>query len=108
MVLTARWHRDWDGTEETSGEEGGRIPMAIRRWPWYVRILCGAVLIPPLLWVLVLSVAPTGWARRQIVAQLEARCGRRVELEGLSLGLTGGIRMTGLQIGSPATPAIPG
>jgi AsmA-like C-terminal region len=75
--------------------------MACRRWPWYVRILCGLVPIPPLLWVLVLSVAPTGWARRQIVERLEARSGRRVELEGLSVGLMGGIRLSNLQIGSP-------
>jgi AsmA protein len=44
---------------------------------------------------------PTGWARRQIVARLEARSGRRVELEGVSIGLTGGIRLTNLAIGSP-------
>jgi autotransporter translocation and assembly factor TamB len=75
--------------------------MVARRWRWYVRILCGLALLPLLLWVIVLLVAPTGWARRQIVAQLESRSGRRVALEGLSVGALGGIRLTNLQIGSP-------
>ena len=75
--------------------------MAFRRWRWYVRILCGLVLLPPLLWLLVVLIAPTGWARRQVVARLEARSGRRVALEGLSVGLLGGIRLVNLEIGSP-------
>jgi uncharacterized protein involved in outer membrane biogenesis len=75
--------------------------MAFRRWPWYVRILGGLALVPLLSWVLVIVVAPTGWARRQIVAQIEARSGRRVALDGLSVGPMGGIRLTNLQIGSP-------
>ena len=90
-----------NGTEATSCEEGGRIPMASRRWRWYARILCGLALLPPLLWLLVVLVAPTGWARRQIVARLESRSGRRVTLDGVSVGLMGGIRLTNLQIGSP-------
>ncbi len=75
--------------------------MELRRWRWCVRIACGLALVPPLLWLLVLLIVPTGWARRQLVAQLEARSGRRVALEGVSLGPTGKIRLTNLQIGSP-------
>jgi hypothetical protein len=75
--------------------------MIVRRWRWCVRILCGLALVPPLLWLLVVLVAPTGWARRQIVARLESRAGRRVALEGLSVGLSGKIRLTNLRIGSP-------
>lgn len=75
--------------------------MAFRRWRWFARILCGLGLLPLLLWLLVVTVAPTGWARRQIVAQLEARSGRRVALERLSVGLLGGIRLANLEIGSP-------
>ena len=37
--------------------------MANRRWRWYVRLLVGLLLIPPLLWLLVVVVAPTGWAK---------------------------------------------
>ena len=75
--------------------------MARRRWRWYVRIVCGLALVPLLLWLAVVLVAPTGWARRQIVARLEARSGRRVALDGVSVGLLGGIRLTNLEIGSP-------
>lgn len=75
--------------------------MAIGRWRWCARILGGLALLPVLLWLLVVMVAPTGWARRQIVAQLEARSGRRVAIERLSVGLLGGIRLTNLEIGSP-------
>jgi AsmA protein len=75
--------------------------MAFRRWRLCVRILCGLALLPLLLWLLVVLIAPTGWARRQIVAQLQSRSGRRVALERLSVGLMGGIRLTNLQIGSP-------
>src|ERR1700677_3860636 len=75
--------------------------MAFRRWRWYVRIVCGLLLLPPLLWLLIVLIAPTGWARRLIVARLEARSGRRVALDGLSVGLLGGIRLVNLEIGSP-------
>lgn len=75
--------------------------MEFRRWRWHARILCGLALLPLLLWLLVVMLAPTGWARRLIVAQLESRSGRRVALERLSVGLMGGIRLTNLEIGSP-------
>jgi AsmA protein len=75
--------------------------MACGRWRWFARILGGLALLPVLLWLLVVLVAPTGWARRQIVARLEARSGRRVAIEGVSVGLLGGIRLTNLEIGSP-------
>jgi uncharacterized protein involved in outer membrane biogenesis len=74
--------------------------MAFRRWRRYVWIVCGLILLPPLLWLFIVLIAPTGWARRQVVARLEARSGRRVALEGLSVGLLGGIRLANLEIGS--------
>ena len=75
--------------------------MANRRWRWYLGLLVGLILIPPILWVLVVVVAPTGWAKGKVVAILESRSGRRVGLEGLSVRLLGGIRLTNLEIGSP-------
>lgn len=75
--------------------------MADRRWRQYARILCGLAVMPPVLWLLVVLVLPTGWARRQVVARLEERSGRRVELGGVSVGLLGGIRLSNLRIGSP-------
>jgi AsmA protein len=58
-------------------------------------------LIPPLLWLAVVVLFPTGWARRQLVAAVQSRSGRRVQLDGLSVCLFGGIRLTNLEIGSP-------
>ena len=58
--------------------------MAFRRWRWYVRLLAGFVLIPPLFWLVVVLVAPTGWAKRYVVAVLESRSGRRVGLDRLT------------------------
>ena len=67
--------------------------MAYRRWRWYMRLLVGLFLVPPLLWLLVVAITPTGWARGKVVAILESRSGRRVSLEGLSVRLLGGIRL---------------
>jgi AsmA protein len=75
--------------------------MAFRRWRWYVRLLAGLALIPLLLWLVVVAVAPTGWAKRQVVAVLESRSGRSVSLERLSVCPFGGIHLTNLEIGSP-------
>jgi AsmA protein len=81
--------------------------MATRRWRGVAWILCGVALLPLLLWLFIVLVAPTGWARRRIVAQLETRSGRRVALEGVSLSLLGEIRLTNLEIGSPQATADP-
>jgi len=59
------------------------------------------ILIPPLLWVGIVLVAPTDWARTHVVAALEASSGRWVRLGGLSVRSLGGIRLTDLEIGSP-------
>ncbi len=75
--------------------------MAIRRLRWYVWLLVGLILVPPLLWAAVVVIAPTGWAKAKLVAILESRSGRRVGLDGLSVRLLGGIQLTNLEIGSP-------
>jgi uncharacterized protein involved in outer membrane biogenesis len=75
--------------------------MSIRRLRWYVWLLVGIFLVPPLLWVAVVMIAPTGWARARLVAILEARSGRKVGLEGVSVRLLGGIRLINLELGSP-------
>ncbi len=81
--------------------------MNLRRWRRYAWIAGGIAAIPPMLWILIVLVAPTGWARRQVVARLEARSGRRVALEGVSVGLFGGIHLKNLEIGSPKDTADP-
>jgi AsmA protein len=75
--------------------------MSIRRWRWSVRLLVGLILIPVLLWLVVVVVAPTGWARRHVVAVLESRSGRCVGLDRLSVCPCGGIHLINLEIGSP-------
>ena len=59
------------------------------------------LLIPPLLWVVVVLIAPTDWAKRHVVAALEAGTRRSVRLERLSVRWLGGVRLTNLEIGSP-------
>ena len=75
--------------------------MTIRRLRWYVWLLIGVIPILPLLWVVVVVVAPTGWAKAKLVAILESKSGRRVGLESVSVRFLGGIRLTNLEIGSP-------
>ena len=54
-----------------------------------------------MLWLGVVLIAPSDWAKRHVVAALEARSGRSVGLERLSVRLLGGIELTNLEIGSP-------
>ena len=75
--------------------------MTFHRIRRYALGLAGLVLIPPLLWVGVVLVARTGWARRHVIAALEAGSGRSVGLTGLSVPLLGGVELTGLAFGSP-------
>ena len=64
-------------------------------------ILMGLVLLPPLLWVLLVSVAPTDWARQRFAARMSAATGRSVRIATVRVGVLGGIYLTGLEIGAP-------
>ena len=64
-------------------------------------ILMGLVLLPPLLWVLLVSVAPTDWARQRFAAKMSEATGRSVRIASVRVGLLGGIYLTGLEIGAP-------
>jgi hypothetical protein len=75
--------------------------MTSHRLRRYALYLVAALLIPPLLWVGAVLIAPTGWAKTRVIALLEARTGRPIRLERLSLGFLGGVRLTNLEIGSP-------
>jgi autotransporter translocation and assembly factor TamB len=77
------------------------------RCRWYAWVACGLVAVPPLFWILIVLIAPTDWARRRVVSRLEARSGRKVALEGVSVGLFGGIHLKNLEIGSPRDTAYP-
>jgi AsmA-like C-terminal region len=75
--------------------------MTVHRLRRYALYLLAVFLIPPLLWVGVVLVAPTAWAKNQVVAAMQARTGRSVRLDRLAVGFLGGIRLTNVEIGSP-------
>jgi AsmA-like C-terminal region len=81
--------------------------MTFHRLRRYALYLVAVLLIPPLLWVGAVLIAPTGWANTRVTALLEARTGRSVRLERLSARLLGGIRLTNLAIGSPRSALDP-
>ena len=62
-------------------------------------LLC--VLVPPLIWSAILIVLPTEWARALLVERLSKSSGRSVQLGSLRVGLLGGLRLEGLEIGEP-------
>src|SRR5262245_43639788 len=79
----------------------GRIPMKRPRLGPRRLVLIGLVVIPLLVWVLILVLVPTEWARSRVVARLSAASGRSVRLGALRVGPLGGIRLTSLEIGTP-------
>ena len=70
-------------------------------------ILMGLVLLPPMLWVLLVSVAPTDWARQRFAARMSAATGRTVHISTVRVGVLGGIYLTGLEIGAPGSVGDP-
>jgi AsmA protein len=88
-------------------EAWGGILMMFQRTRRYALVLIGIGLIPLFLWAGLLLIAPTGWARRQVIAALESRSGRSVRLDSLSVHVFGGLRLTNLSIGSPQDTARP-
>jgi AsmA protein len=66
-------------------------------------VVVALCLLPLVLWVGVVLVAPSDWAKRRVVAALEARSGRCVVLQRLAVRLLGGVELTDLELGSPQT-----
>jgi uncharacterized protein involved in outer membrane biogenesis len=81
--------------------------MTFHRLRRYTLYLGAVLLMPPLLWVGVVLIAPTGWAKTRVAAFLEARTGRSVRLDRLSARLLGGIRLTNLEVCSPRSALDP-
>jgi AsmA protein len=71
-----------------------------RRWSL---IPLGLLLTPLLVWVGIVLIAPTDWARTRIAAALARSSRRTVHIDRLDVCLLGGIRLKNLEIGSPAT-----
>jgi len=82
--------------------------MKHRRFCWLgLMIPLGVLLTPPLLWILIVLVAPTNWARSHVIARLERSSGRSVQLDDLDVCLNGEIELTGLKIGAPRSVGDP-
>ncbi len=78
-------------------------PRLSRRW----LVPLGILLLPPLSWSMMRALVPMEWARARIVARLGEATGRSVRLEGVRIGLLGGVQLTNLQIGAPGSPESP-
>ncbi len=66
-----------------------------------MRLCFGLLLVPPSIWCLVLSIAPTDWARARIVDALNRSTGQPTRLESVNLRLLGGVSLQGLELGDP-------
>jgi AsmA-like C-terminal region len=86
----------------------GGIPMKRRRICWLALLIpLGVALTPLVLWVVIVLIAPTNWARSHVVAALERSSGRSVQIDDLDVCLLGGIDLTGLRIGAPGAVGDP-
>ncbi|HMB07831.1 MAG TPA: AsmA-like C-terminal region-containing protein [Isosphaeraceae bacterium] len=74
--------------------------------PWRL-VPLSFLLVPPLLWMLLLLIIPTDWARVRIEGAISQATGRTVHLESLQIGVLGGVRLTNLEIGAPGSAQDP-
>jgi AsmA protein len=82
--------------------------MKRRRFCWiWLLVLAGGLLAPVLLWVFVVLIAPTRWARSHVVAVLERSSGRSVKLDALNVCFGGGVSLSNLRIGAPRSVGDP-
>ena len=74
---------------------------------WGRRRLLALLLAPPTAWVALVMLCPTGWARRAVERQIEARTGCPSRVDRLSIGLFGGVRLEGVRIDEPGPSPSP-
>lgn len=67
----------------------------------------GLLLAPFALWTLVILLVPTEWARSRFAERLSAATNQTVELEGLTVGFLGGVRLQKLSFADPAAGSEP-
>ena len=70
-------------------------------------VLLTIPIVPALLWMAVLVVAPTGWARARLVAEVEAATGQSVAIGSIRLGLTGHLRLGDVRLADRSSPDDP-
>jgi uncharacterized protein involved in outer membrane biogenesis len=87
------------------GQEAG-CPPAPRRFR-ALRLVLGAIAVPPLIWAAVILLVPTECARLKIIDGLSQSTGRAVKLAAVRLGVFGGARLEGLEIGEKTAPSDP-
>lgn len=75
-----------------------------RRRKWIGRI-AAIVAAPPALWVLLVTLGPTDWARARLERRVAEATGRRVAIGKLELGLLGDVRLRDLRIMERAADA---
>ncbi len=63
--------------------------------------------LPVFVWVALVLLAPTGWARNLLIARLEAETGRSVRIESVDLGWNGNFKITNLSFAEHRTPTDP-
>ena len=74
------------------------------RCKWFWLTMLG---VPSLVWVFVVLVTPTGWARSRLTARIEAATGRVVRIGSVRLGLLGDLKILDLSLAEPSDPANP-
>jgi AsmA protein len=62
------------------------------------RRLAAALVAPVAIWVLIVALLPTGWARDRLVRAIEARTGRAVRIERVVIGPFGAVHLRGLAL----------
>jgi AsmA protein len=81
--------------------------MAFQRGRRYALFMMGIGLGFLFLWIGLLLVVPTNWAKRQVISALESRSGRSVRLDSLSINPLGRLRIANLSIGAPQNTESP-
>ena len=74
-----------------------------RRFKVLGGLLCG----PLILWVVLLFIIPTDWARRRLVGRLEAATGQSVRIGKVSLGISGRLQVRDVALATRETPDDP-
>ena len=72
-----------------------------------LKVLGGVLCGPMLLWVVLLLIIPTDWARRRLVGRLEAATGQSVRIGKVSLGLSGRLQVRDVALATRETPDDP-
>ena len=74
------------------------------RCKWFWLTMLG---VPSLVWVAIVLVTPTGWARSRLTTRIEAATGRVVRIGSVRLGFLGDLKINDLSLAEPSDPGNP-